>query len=257
MLREIWEARDLLRALVGREIKVRYKQSLLGVAWAMLTPTAMMLVFTFVFTRVVRIDTGETPYAIFAYVGLLPWTFFAQSLTTATLSLVGNFTLVTKIYFPREVFPFAAVGARMVDFFSASLVLVGLMFYFSVPVSWTILLAAPILLVQILFTLGLALLLSLGNLFYRDVRYIVELVVMLWMFATSVIYPIPTTDPTITALLALNPMNTIITSYRTAVLDGQVPELVPLALVGLFSLVFLVFVWRFFHRSEPLFAERI
>ncbi len=256
---EILSYRELLWTLTVKEIKVRYKQAVLGVAWAMFTPVAFMLIFTFVFNRVARIDTGDIPYAIFAYCGLLPWTFFAASLSAATQSLVKHHTLVSKVYFPREVFPLAAVFASLVDFLIGSVILVGLMVYYrgEVNVGPTAWLLPAILLAQILFTIGVGSLLAMGNLFYRDVKYIFEVVIVLWMFSTAVVYPIEVKSPALSKLLSLNPMTPIINSYRDILLKGSWPNWGELGIASAVALAafFVGIFW--FHSSEHLFAESI
>ncbi len=278
MIGEIVRYRELLLSLTLREIRVRYKQSVLGVAWALFLPLTMMLIFTFVFTRaipVTRLVDVAMPYALFAYIGLLPWTFFATSLTQSVNSLVANSSLVTKIYFPREVFPFASVASAMVDFLIGSVVLVGLVVYFHlapdqcgsvissggqrVAGDWTFtfhptLLLVPLVVgVQVLLTLGLGMLLSMANLFYRDVRYVFTVGIQLWMFLTNVIYPLPVSHP----LLSANPMTPIISAYRDLIIHGRLPAPAPsLYAVGVSLAVFLI-GWRWFHATECKFAERI
>src|SRR4030067_1294882 len=168
--KELLSYRTLLWTLTWRDIRVRYKQSLLGIAWAMFIPVSMMLLFSFVFTRIVAVKT-DVPYPLFAYCGLLPWQFFASATTSATNSLLANRSLVTKIYFPAEVFPFSSILASFVDFLAGSLVLVGLMIYFAatgtaINLSWTIPLVIVVLFVQVLFTAGVSLFLAMGNLFF-------------------------------------------------------------------------------------------
>jgi len=256
-IKELVSYRELLYSLVLRDIKIRYKQSFLGIAWAMFTPLAMMLIFTFVFSRITKISTGEIPYPIFAYCGLLPWTFFSGSLTGATVSLVSNRSLVTKIYFPREVFPLAAILSKFVDFCIALVILFGLMIYFRVSFHWTILLFPLLLVVQVLFMAGLAFFLSMGYLFYRDIKYIFDVIIMLWMFATSVIYPINVESPTLQRILMLNPMTPILDSYRSLILEGRIPNISSLSLPTVIAVAFFIIGWVWFHKSEYLFAETI
>lgn len=278
MVGEMVRYRELLWSLTGREISVRYKQSMLGIAWALLLPLTMMLIFTFVFTRAVplpRFVEIAMPYAIFAYIGLLPWIFFATSLTQAVNSLVGNSSLVTKIYFPREMFPFAAVASALVDFLIGTVVLVGLVTYFHVvPDAWgpavtvgsetmasdwtftfhpTMLFVPAVLAVQIVLTLGLALLLSMANLFYRDVRYLFTVGIQLLMFLTNVIYPLPTESTWVN----LNPMTPIISAYRDLIVVGQLPAFGPSLYAVGFALCAFLLGWRWFHATEFRFAERI
>ena len=215
MFAELIKYRELLYSLTLREIRVRYKQSLLGVLWALFVPLSMMLIFTFVFTKALKfdgkLDLGGMPYAVFAYIGLLPWTFFSAGLTGAVNSLVANQTLVTKVYCPREAFPLACIASSAFDFAIASTLLVGIIGYFHFFTEWsfslhlTILVVPVIVLIQTLFTIGLGFVLAMGNLFYRDVRFVFSVVIYLWMFVTSVIYPLESSKPLYNMLINLNP----------------------------------------------------
>jgi ABC-2 type transport system permease protein/lipopolysaccharide transport system permease protein len=267
MFRELYEYRELLWSLTLREIRVRYKQSLLGVAWALFVPLSMMLIFTFVFTRALkidgRLDLGGMPYAVFAYIGLLPWTFFSSSLNGAVNSLVANQPLVTKVYCPREAFPLACVASSAFDALIASGVLVALIAYFHWFTSWTFALHATVLfvpvviIVQVLFTVGLALALSMSNLFYRDVRYLFSVVIYLWMFLTSVIYPLESSDPAVRLIINLNPMTPIIGAYRNCLIDGTLPAAGPFLYATGVAVLCCAGAWCVFHRAEPKFAEFI
>ncbi len=259
--REISNAWELLWSLAMRDIKVKYKQSIMGIAWAMFLPLSMMLVFTFVFTRVVQVKT-DVPYAIFAYCGLLPWNFLSNSTGAAVNSLLANRGLVTKIYMPAEVFPLSSILASFIDFLIGAIVLVGLMLYYSltghhVVISWTVLLVLPVLFVQIVFVCGVSFYLSMGNLFFRDVRYVYSVMIMLWMFASSVIYPMKTSDPTIQFLLNLNPMTPILNSYRDVLLRGTLPDWGTLSYSALVSIVLFLTGWMVFYKMQYKFAEKI
>ncbi len=265
-LGEVWQYRHLLSSLTVRELRIRYKQTLLGVAWAVLIPLSMMLVFTFVFTRAVPLADGlglEMPYALFAYTGLLPWTFFAAGLNGSVNSLVAHQNLVTKVYFPREVLPLACIASAFVDFCMASIVLVGLMGYFhwysdwSFTTSWAVLFVPVVLLVQIIFMVGLGMGLAMANLFYRDVRQMFSVIIQLWMFATSVVYPLQLDDSFLGRLLSANPMTGIISAYRACLLEGRLPDAESFAFATVIAVLSLVLGWASFHRAGYLFAERI
>ena len=257
MMKEMVEYRELLWSLTLKDIRIRYKQTFLGITWAIFTPLAMMLIFTFVFQRVAKVSTGDIPYPIFVYCGLLPWTFFSASLTTAVTCLVQNSNLVTKIYFPREVLPLAAIFSKLIDFIIAGVVFVGLMIFYEVSVNWTILFFPFILLIQIIFMIGVSFLLSMGNLFYRDVGYLFNVLILLWMFVTSVIYPINVENPLMQRVLNLNPMTPIIDSYRNVLIQGVVPDIFLLFQTTIISLFVFVVGWALFHKYQYLFAERI
>jgi lipopolysaccharide transport system permease protein len=254
---ELVRSWELLLELTMRELRIRYKQTALGALWALFSPVLMMILFTQIFARAAKIDTGDIPYAVFVYCGLLPWQFFASSLKGSVESLTRNNRLVTKIYMPREVFPISTVLAAFVDFLVASLVLVGLMLYhgFHPPLSALAYLPA-IILVQITLTVGLSLLLSMGNLFYRDVKYVMEVLMIVWMFATSVVYPLRFDGPW-GWLLQLNPMTPIIDGYRQVLLHGTAPDFVGFAYTAVLASIVFAYGLRWFHESEYLFAERI
>ncbi len=256
MLHELVEYRDLLITMSRRDLLLRYKQTIMGFGWAILMPFTYMIVFTVIFTRVVPLKT-DVPYPIYSYTGLLPWNFFASSLRFAVGTLVTNRTLVTKVYFPREILPFSVILVSLVDFGVGAILLAGLMVYYKVAITWAILFLPVVLAVQILFTAGVTLLLSMANLFFRDVKYLIEIVITLWMFATSVVYPVDRVGGREGALLALNPMTPIIDAYRAVVLQGHLPAPGPFLYAAVFSVVLLIVAWIAFHRTEPVFAESI
>ena len=259
MFGELVRYRHLLWSLAWRDIRVRYKQSFLGIAWAMFIPLAMMGVFTIIFTYVIPIPIERTmglPYPVFAYMGLLPWTLFAASTKVATNSLVANRNLVTKIYFPREVFPLSSILAALVDFAVGALVLAGLMLLFWTGVKPTAVFIPLVVFVQLLFCAGVGFFLSMGNLFYRDVRMIYEVVVMLWMFGTNVVYPLETSNPTVSLLIRLNPMTGIIKAYRSLLVQGTL-DVGAFGYAAAVAVVLCLTGWLIFHRAEFVFAERI
>ena len=259
--KELLSYRTLLWTLAWRDIRVRYRQSVLGIAWAMFIPLSMMLVFTFIFTRVVPLKT-DMPYAIFAYCGLLPWQFFSASTTGAANSLVANRSLVTKIYFPAEVFPLSCIVASFVDFLVGSIVLIGLIIFYaltgySITVGPTVFLVGLILMVQIIFTGGISFFLSMGNLFFRDVRYVYSVVVMLWMFASSVIYPMKTSNPNTQFILNLNPMTPILDAYRDVLLRGKLPDWGALGYSAFVAVTVFLVGWAIFFKMQYKFAEKV
>jgi lipopolysaccharide transport system permease protein len=256
-LKKLVAYRDLLFNWAKREIKVRYKQSLLGVAWAILQPLSMTVVFTVVFSLFARIPTEGIPYPIFAYSALLPWTFFANALSFAVPSLVTNMNLVTKIYFPREIFPLASTLASFFDFLVASLIFFGMMVYYGVVPSPLCLLVPLVLVVQVALTVGIALLASAINVFYRDVRFVIPLSVQLWMYASPVIYPVSAVPQWLLPFYMLNPMAPIIDSYRRIILKGNIPDWNYLGLAALISGLLLVVGYGYFKRVEMKFADVI
>jgi len=256
IVREQYEYRGLLYQMTRRDLILRYKQTAMGFAWAVFMPLLNTAIFSVIFTRVAPIDAG-VPYPLFAYCGLWAWNFFASSLKFSMNSLTGNANLVTKVYFPREIFPLSAVIVSVVDFGVASVVLVAMMIYYQIPVGIALVALPVVVLTQVVFTMAMALLLSMSNLFYRDVKYLFEVIVVVWMFATSVVYPVELIGGKLGLLMRVNPMTPIVESYRSVLLYGEWPAPVPLAAVLLFSVAFLVWASLSFHRSEFEFAENV
>jgi lipopolysaccharide transport system permease protein len=242
-----------------REIRVRYKQSLLGAAWAVLQPLALMLMFTFVFSQIARIETDQ-PYPIFSYTAVLPWTLFATSISFGVNSLINNMNLVTKTYFPREVLPLGVIGAALFDFVIASSIFVFLMIYYEVPLTIHFLWIPVLLIIQIFLMLGVILIGSALTVFYRDVRFIVPLGLQLWMYATPIIYPIKLVEenmPQLRTVYALNPMVGIVESYRDVILEGVPPNFTDLGIAAAVSVVLFIVAYIVFKRLEVLFNDLI
>jgi len=254
MFREQYDYRELLYRMTAKDLIVRYKQAVMGFGWAIFMPLVNTILFSVIFTRVAPIETA-VPYPIFAFTGLLFWNFFASSLRFSVGSLAGNATLVTKIYFPREIFPFSAILVSLVDMVVGASILVLLMAYYRVPPAPTLLFLPVLMLIQVCFTAGIALVISMANLYLRDVKYIFEMVLTFWMFATSVVYPVTLVGGKLGVLLQLNPMTAIIDGYRFVILQGVLPPLLPLAGAAAVALVTLFAGWIIFHRAEYQFAE--
>jgi lipopolysaccharide transport system permease protein len=256
MLHEQVEYRELLLQMVRRDLLIRYKQSVMGFAWAVFMPIVNTVVFSVVFMRVATLDVGM-PYPLYAFTGLLTWNLFASALRFSTISLTSNPNLVTKVYFPREIFPFSSVIVAAVDSAVGAILLVGFMIYYGVHVTPALAFLPVIVLVQLAFTAGVALLLAMGNLFYRDVKYLFEVAITAWMFATSVLYPLANVKGWLGTLLKLNPMTPIIDAYRLVLLKGELPAAEPFAVVAVVSFSLLAIGWLTFHRAEYQFAENI
>jgi lipopolysaccharide transport system permease protein len=258
-LRELWRYRELLYFLTWRDIKVRYKQTVLGAAWAVLQPFATMVVFSiFVGQRLASDEPGALPYPLFVFAGLLPWTFFANAITAAGTSVIGNQNLVTKVYFPRLTIPISAAAVGLVDFAIAFGMLLVLMIYYGVGPGPGILLAPMILLLLVTAVLGVGILLAALTVAYRDFRHVVPFMVQLWMFATPAIY-LPTETAVggrWHALLPLNPAQGLILNFRAAVLGGTI-DLYALVVSGGVGLVLLVIGCLYFRRVERSFADII
>lgn len=255
MLGEQRRHRELLYQMTRRDLLLRYKQTAMGFGWAVFMPLLNTAIFSVIFTRVAPLDT-PVPYPLYAFTGLLVWNFFASSLRFGVNSLTANVPLVTKVYFPREVLPFSAVLVTLVDFAVGAIVLVALMAYYGVVPGPVVLLLPAVVVVQLLFTAGVTLLLSMANLFYRDVKYLLEVIVSIWMFATSVVYPVELAGGRLAALLALNPMTPIVEAYRAVLLYGRSPD-PAFGGVAAIAAVVLLAGWVVFHRAEFRFAENV
>jgi ABC-type polysaccharide/polyol phosphate export permease len=256
MLTEQVEYRELLFQMTWRDLLLRYKQTAMGFAWAIFMPLVNTAIFSVIFTRVAPIET-PVPYPLFAYSGLMAWNFFASSLRFSVTSLTGNLNLVTKVYFPREIFPFSAVIVALIDLAVAALVLVVLMVYYGVRPPMAIVMFPVVLLVHVLFTAGIALLLAMANLFYRDVKYLFEIGLTIWMFSTSVLYPVGAVPGLTGRLMRLNPMTPIVDSYRAVLVGTPLPSAVDLTVTATLSLLVFVGAWLIFHRAEFQFAENV
>ena len=255
MLGEQRAFRELLYQMTVRDLLLRYKQTAMGFAWAMLMPLVNTAVFSVIFIRVAPLQT-PVPYPLFAYCGLWAWNFFAASVRFSVSSLTGNPNLMTKIYFPREIFPFSSVIVCGVDFLVSAVVLVGLMLWYHVAPGFSLLWLPVVMVIHVAFTAAVALLISMANLFYRDVKYLLEIVLTVWMFATSVVYPVDRVGGWLGLAMRLNPMTPIVDAYRAVILFRTAPP-VSLAAAGLVASSLLACVWLVFHRAEFKFAESI
>jgi len=256
-VRELWHYRELLGTLVWRDVAVRYKQTSIGVAWAILQPFLTMVVFTFVFGRFANFPSKGVPYPIFTYSALLPWTYFAGAVALARASLVSNRGLVTKVYFPRVLLPLAGVAVPIVDFLLAFVVLVGMMAWFQVWPSAAIVLAPLFLAMAFIAALGVSLFLTALNVRYRDVPYAIPFLMQIWLFLSGVVYAINALPEKWQWILALNPMTAVIAGFQWGVIGTAAPELgKTLVSIGATAVFFVVGLW-YFRRSEPRFADTI
>jgi len=255
-LSDLWAFRELLYFLIWRDVKVRYKQTGLGVAWAILQPLLTMLIFTLFFGRLAGVPSDNIPYPIFAYAGLLPWTFFANAISNSGNSLVGSANLITKVYFPRMIIPGAAVAAGLVDFAIAFVIMVLLMIYYGVMITWSVLLFPVLVLLTTLLALGVGMWLSALNVKYRDVRFALPFLIQLWMFLSPVIYPASFLPLKLRWLLSLNPMTGIIEGYRSS-LFGRPFNWTALTLSAAVTLGLLIYSSYAFRRMERTFADII
>lgn len=246
--------------MISREVKARYKQSILGYFWVILNPLLQMLVMSFAFSVIMRIPTaaaGNIPYSVFLFTALLPWTLFSSSLSSASNSLVASSSLITKVYFPRTILVLATIIAKIIDFLFASTILIAFLIIYRLPVNLNAFWVIPIFLIQQIFTLGLSLILSAANLMYRDIQYLLGLVLMLWMYLTPIIYPVDIVPAQFRFIYQLNPMSVIINAYRQSILSGSPPKFSSLAVALLVSLLILLLGLRYFKREEKTFADNV
>jgi len=254
-LNEFWEYRELLYFLIWRDVKVRYKQTVLGAAWAVIQPFFTMAVFSLFFGRLAQVPSDGVPYPIFAYTGLVPWAFFSNGLTQASNKLVGSSGLITKIYFPRLVIPVAAVLSGIVDFFLAFLVLLGMMMYYVIFPTLNTLWLPLFLLLALITALGVGLWLSAMNVRFRDVQYVVPFLTQFWLFATPVAYPSSLLPEPWRTLYGLNPMVGVVEGFRWALLNTAAAPGPMIAVSAVISLALLVSGAFYFRRMEKTFAD--
>lgn len=253
-LRDWWVYRELLYFLIWRDVKIRYKQTLLGAAWAIIQPLLTMMIFTFIFSKVAKIDSNGIPYPLFAYSALLPWTFFANAITTSGNSIVGNAHLITKVYFPRRIIPVAAVCAGLVDLAVAFPMLVALMFYYRTGLTVNIVILPLLLLLTTLLAIAVGTWLSAINVKYRDVRFTIPFLVQIWMYLSPVAYPSSVVPPKLQLLYSMNPFVGLLDAYRAA-LFGRAFDWRAIAISSVITLVFLSFALNQFRKMERRFAD--
>jgi len=256
-LRDLWIYRELLYFLTWRDVKVRYKQTLLGVLWAILQPLFLMLIFTLFFGKLAHIDSDGIPYALFAYAGLLPWNFFAAAVNTSGNSIVNSANLITKVYFPRMIVPMAAIGAALVDFAISFVVLGLLMLYYGIGLTRFILVMPLFVLLLTLLTLGFGMWTAALNVKYRDVKFALPFVIQVWFFASPIIYPLSLMPPRWRWLLALNPMTGIIEGFRASLFGGRRFDWLAILISSVIILVLLGYAVFMFKRMEKDFADII
>ena len=251
----LWRFRELLYFLIWRDVKVRYKQTLLGAAWAILQPLLTMVVFSIFFGKLARMPSDGVPYPLFAYVALVPWTFFANGLILSSGSLVSNQTLLRKVYFPRLVIPVSAVAAGLIDFGIAFVVLLGLAARYGVPLTVNMIWLPALVLLALVTALGVGLWFAALNVLYRDIQYVVPFLVQVWLYATPIVYPSSLVPERWRTLYAINPMVGVVEGFRWALLGtGTAPG--PMILVsGIAAVVTLIGGMFFFRRMEKTFSD--
>ena len=256
-LRDLWEYRELLYFLTWRDIKLRYKQTVLGASWAIIQPFFTMVVFSLFFGKLAGISSDGVPYPIFSFAALVPWTFFANGLSQSATSLVGSAGLITKIYFPRLTIPIATVLSGVVDFALAFIVLLGMMLFYRITPTRNVLWLPILLLLALITALGVGLWLSAMNVQFRDVRFAVPFLVQAWLFATPIAYPSSLLDEPWRTLYGINPMVGVVEGFRWALLGTETAPGPIIVVSSLASLALLVSGAFYFRRMERTFADVI
>ncbi len=256
-LRDLWEYRELLYFLTWRDIKVRYKQTALGAAWAIIQPFFTMIVFSLFFGKLARMPSDNIPYPLFSYAALVPWTFFANGLIQSSNSLVGSAHLIGKVYFPRLVVPISSVLAGAVDFVLAFIVLLGMLLYFGIVPTWNVVWLPLLFLLALVTSLGVGLWFTAMNVRFRDVRYAMPFLVQAWMFATPIAYPSSLLNEPWHTLYGLNPMVGVVEGFRSALLGTQTMPGPTILVSALMAIGLLVSGAFYFRQMEKTFADVI
>ena len=257
MLKRILPYKDLFLVYVWREFSIRYRQSVIGVLWAVVQPLSMMLLFTFVFTYIINVPISDSPRPIFFYAGLLPWTFFASSANYSLTSLTGNYTLITKIYFPREILPLAGVALAFADYIIASVIFFIMLAAYGIGLTLNALWIFPLLALLFVFTTSICLVLSSLNVYYRDVKLATGFFIQLLFFASPIIYSIDKLSTKLKLVLFLNPLTFIIENMRRCLIEGRGVVLWQFILGGVIVAAFYYLAYRFFIKTERDFADVI
>jgi len=254
---DLWQYRELFLFFVWRDIKIRYKQTFLGAAWAVIQPFFTMIVFTLFFGKMAKMPSDGVPYPIFSYCALLPWTYFAQALALSGNSLVSNANLIRKVYFPRLALPAAATLSGLVDFAIASVVLGGMMWYYDIAPTWSLLLWPLLIIPLVLLACGVGMILSSLNVKYRDIKYTIPFGIQLWLFLTPIIYPTSIIPEQFRPLAALNPLTGIIEAFRATLLPTRELDVQALLISIALTIVIFVLGALYFRKTERAFADII
>lgn len=246
---------ELIKNLTRREIIIRYKQSFLGFFWIILNPFFQMLIMSFVFSYIMKVNNLGVPYPIYLYAGLLPWNFFSGALSSSMTALIDGSSLIKKIYFPREILVISTITAKAFDFFLASFVFILLMLWYRIQFTPYMLFFFPIFLLQFMFTYAISLLLSFMNLLYRDIQYLFNLVIVLWFYLTPVLYAVEFFPPQYRWVFQINPMSVFINAYREVLLAQGIPNLTSLGIGVALTAVIFVIAYYLFKKAEGMFAD--
>lgn len=256
-LSALWHYRELLYFLVWRDIKVRYKQTVLGTTWAIIQPLMMMMIFTVVFSGFAKVPSDGLPYPIFVYAALLPWNYFSEAISRGNVSVINDAQLVQKIYFPRVIMPLSAVLTPLADFVPAFGILLGMMVWHGLRPSWTVFVLPAFLILALLTAISVSLWLSALNVQYRDIKHTVPFLVQLWLYASPVVYPVSLVPDEWRVLYSLNPMAGVIEGFRWALLGKEGPDFAVMAVSAGMVLILLIGGLTYFTRMERTFADVI
>jgi lipopolysaccharide transport system permease protein len=254
-IKEFWNYRELFFFFVWRDIKVKYKQTILGAMWAIIQPFCTMIVFTIFFGKFAKMPSEGVPYPVFSYSALVPWTYFSGAVSSSGNSLVTNKNLLTKVYFPRMAIPASSTLSGLLDFFIASVILFGIMIYYGIPLSWK-LLFWPVLVIPLIFlALGLGMIFSSLNVKYRDIKYTIPFIIQIFLFITPIIYPISILPEKYRIFAAINPLTGVIETFRSLILPNKETDIVLLIFSVGVSILLLFVGMLFFRRTEKEFAD--
>ena len=256
-LRDLWLYRELIYFMTWRDLKVRYKQTLLGASWAILQPFLTMVVFSIFFGNLAKVPSDGVPYPIFSYTALIPWTLFSKALQDASRSLVANSHMITKVYFPRMILPISSVLAGLVDFLIAFIVLLGMMFFFRITPTVNLWMLPFFLLLTLVTAIGVGLWLSALNVLYRDINYILPFLTQFWMYLTPIAYPSSMVPEEWRAIYALNPMVGVVEGFRWVLLGTEQPSGIMTMVSSAVAVILLVSGMFYFRRTERLFADMV
>ncbi len=257
MIKRVIPYKDLFIVYVWREYNIRYRHSIMGFLWAIIQPLSMMLLFTFVFTYILKIQTSDYPIAIFFYAGLLPWTFFSSSVNYSVSSLSDNFDIITKIYFPREILPLSGISVAFVDYLIASLIFIPMLVIYKIQITLNVLWIIPLFILLFIFTISMSLLLSSLNVYYRDVKLAIGFLIQLLFFASPILYSIDDLSIKLKLILLLNPLTFIIENMRRCLIEGRGVVLWQFLIAALLVLAFFYLAHKFFIKTERDFADVI
>jgi len=256
-LRDLWLYRELIFFMTWRDLKVRYKQTLLGASWAILQPFLTMVVFSIFFGNLAKVPSDGVPYPIFSYTALIPWTLFSKALQDASRSLVSNSHMITKVYFPRMVLPLSSVLAGVVDFLIAFVVLLGMMVFYKIPPTVNVWILPLFLLLALVTAVGVGLWLSALNVLFRDINYVLPFLTQFWMYLTPIAYPTSMIPSEWQMIYALNPMTGVVDGFRWALLGTGQPPGITTLISSIVAVVLLISGLFYFRRMERLFADMV